>query len=310
MNTGVVPSFFLYGESPRAVGDRFLHVENLDDRSRPSDWNIRPHAHDNLNHVFHIADGGGEMRAEAQVLPFAGPCLLFVPARVVHGFAYSSETTGSVLTLSEPYLRELVDREAAFAPLFESAGVVPVSNPRLVGSSFEQLSQELAWTAPGHASAVESVLVRLLVEVVRTTFQRAQEVTAVHSAQARLVARFRERVEQGYRTGASIEAYARDLAVTAKQLRSACLRSARRSPLQIVQDRVLLEARRLMLYSNMTVAEAGYYLGFNDPAYFSRVFAQGVGLSPRAFRSRTHAAPATRAEDNLQRDRVDAAPLG
>jgi AraC family transcriptional activator of pobA len=40
-----------------------------------------------------------------------------------------------------------------------------------------------------------------------------------------------------------------------------------------------------MLYSNMTVAEAAYYLGFDDPAYFTRVFTKGCGQSPRAFRN-------------------------
>ena len=52
----------------------------------------------------------------------------------------------------------------------------------------------------------------------------------------------------------------------------------------LLQDRLLLEAKRLMLYSNMTVAEAAYYLGFDDPAYFSRFFVRGCKVSPRQFR--------------------------
>ncbi len=45
-----------------------------------------------------------------------------------------------------------------------------------------------------------------------------------------------------------------------------------------------LEAKRALLYSNMTIAEVAYHLGFEDPAYFSRFFAKVVGRSPRAFR--------------------------
>src|SRR5687768_600856 len=118
MRTDVVPTFFLYGEPPQAIGDRFLHLEDRDDRTRPSNRNIRPHAHANLNHVFYIAAGGGEMQAEAQVIGFSAPCLLLLPAGVIHGFAYQNETSGAVLTISEAYLRELVRREAEFAPLF------------------------------------------------------------------------------------------------------------------------------------------------------------------------------------------------
>ena len=52
----------------------------------------------------------------------------------------------------------------------------------------------------------------------------------------------------------------------------------------MIQRRVVLEAKRALLYSNMTVTEAAYYLGFSDPAYFSRFFAKATGKSPRAFR--------------------------
>jgi AraC family transcriptional activator of pobA len=50
------------------------------------------------------------MHAEDQVAVFAAPCLLLVPAGVVHGFAWEVETTGSVLTLADSYLRDLMPR--------------------------------------------------------------------------------------------------------------------------------------------------------------------------------------------------------
>jgi hypothetical protein len=54
-----IPSFFLFGEPLRTVEGKFLHLEALDDRSRPNDWNIRAHAHADLNHVFHITSAAG-----------------------------------------------------------------------------------------------------------------------------------------------------------------------------------------------------------------------------------------------------------
>jgi AraC family transcriptional activator of pobA len=75
------------------------------------------------------------------------------------------------------------------------------------------------------------------------------------------------------------------LGVTQPRLRVACLKVAGLPPTQMIQRRVLLEAKRALLYSNMTVSEAAYYLGFNDPAYFSRFFARATGQSPRSFRN-------------------------
>jgi AraC family transcriptional activator of pobA len=64
------------------------------------------------------------------------------------------------------------------------------------------------------------------------------------------------------------------------------------SPLKILRRRLMLEAKRLLLYSNMTISEVAYFLGFDDPAYFSRVFRQDEGVSPRGFRIRNGDAPA------------------
>jgi len=281
-----IPRFFLYGEPPRTVGDRFLHLEAVDDRTRPSNWNIRPHTHANLCHVFHIDNGGGDMRADARIIPFRAPCLLLVPSSVVHGFAYETETTGSVLTISDAYLQELVGREAEIGRVFARPACLAAANKDLFADLLGRLSRELAWTAVGHAAAVEALLMTLLIEILRLAHQEADEEHGPASgAHARLVARFRELIEARYRSGEGVEAYAEALNVTPKRLRAACLSAAGAPPLRLIQDRVTLEAKRALLYSNMTIAEVAYHLGFEDPAYFSRFFAKAAGRSPRVFRA-------------------------
>jgi len=68
-----VPTFYLYGEPQRAVEAGFVHVESLDDRSRPSEWTIQPHIHRDLNHVILICEGGGAMRADGDTVSFDAP---------------------------------------------------------------------------------------------------------------------------------------------------------------------------------------------------------------------------------------------
>jgi AraC family transcriptional activator of pobA len=139
---------------------------------------------------------------------------------------------------------------------------------------------------PGHGAAVEALLVTLLVGALRLTHEAESTQTPMRGAPAALVARFREQVEARYRDETRVEAYAASLGVSAKRLRTACTQVAKVTPLRVVQDRLVLEAKRLMLYSNMTVAEAAYYLGFGDPAYFTRFFTRQCGASPRQFRKR------------------------
>lgn len=290
-----IPSFFLFGEPLRTVEGKFLHLEALDDRSRPNDWNIRAHAHADLNHVFHITSGGGVMHAEDQVAVFAAPCLLLVPSGVVHGFAWEAETTGSVLTLADSYLRDLAAREPDFSGLFKMPCRLPLAASSGVEAALKNLSRELVWAAPGSGAAVEAHLLAVMVEALRLSIQAKAAGPAMHGAQAGLVARFRELVEAHYRESLTIDGYAGRLGVTVGQLRAACRKVAAVSPLRLMQDRAILEAKRALLYSNMTVAEVGYHLGFEDPAYFSRFFAKAEGVSPRRYRAEREAtAPASR----------------
>jgi AraC family transcriptional activator of pobA len=283
-NAAAIPSFFLYGEAPRAVSDRFLHLEPLDDRSRPNHWNIRAHAHADLHHIFLIRQGGGTMNADAATLAFGRCALLVVPAGVVHGFAFAPETTGMVLTLADSYLRELALRESGFSLLFARPVALVSPSPEALDQSFSGLRRELAWAAPGHAAAVESHLLAVLVEALRLTHQAEALAPALDVSSARLVARFREAVEAGFLSGVNMGAYARRLGVSATRLRRACRLVTGQPPISLLRDRLILEAKRQLIYSNMTVAETAYYLGFEDPAYFSRVFSRCEGCSPKAFR--------------------------
>jgi AraC family transcriptional activator of pobA len=285
-----IPSFFLFGEPLRTVEGKFLHLEALDDRSRPNDWNIRAHAHADLNHVFHVTSGGGVMHAEDQVTAFAAPCLLLVPSGVVHGFAWEAETTGSVLTLADSYLRDLATREPDFSSLFKAPCQLPLAATSGVGPALGNLSRELVWAAPGSGAAVEAHLLVVMVEALRLSIHAKAAGPAIHGAQARLVARFRELVEAHYREPLAVEDYADRLGVTVGQLRAGCRKIAAVSPLRLLQERAILEAKRALLYSNMTVAEVGYHLGFEDPAYFSRFFAKAEGVSPRRYRAERSAA--------------------
>lgn len=280
-----IPEFFLFGEAPKTVGHHYLHLEPLSDRSRPNNWNIRSHSHTSLSHIFHLISGSGTMHAEDRSYSFVAPCVLLVPAGVVHGFQFAPESEGTVLTISEAYLQELSLRERAFGTLFAAPAAVPLGET-IIPSSLRRLAQELSWIAAGHDVAVEAHLLCVLVACVRALEQARSADIVKPGVQATLVARFREAVERHYRRDLPLTRYTAMLGVSERQLRSACLKVAGMPPTGLIQMRILLEAKRALLYSNMTVSEAAYYLGFNDPAYFSRFFQRATGHSPRAFRNR------------------------
>ena len=281
-----VPNFYLYGEPHRSVDDHFLHVESLDDRSRPAGWTIRPHSHRELNHLILIAGGGGVMQAEEIVTGFEAPCLLLIPSQVVHGFRWHTESSGSVITLANRYADELVRRDSDAAALFASPTVasLPKDGARLISAQARNLMRELAWIAPGHRTAVDAILALIVVQALRALAIHEGKGGQSRGRQAELVARFRALVEQRFRLREPIASYAARLGVGPTTLRTACALVAGTPPAEILNLRTFLEAKRSLCYTNQTIAEIAYGLGFVDPAYFTRSFTKHAGRSPKQFR--------------------------
>jgi len=281
-----VPTFSLYGEPHRAVANHFLHAESLDDRSRPAGWTIRPHSHRELNHLILIAEGGGMMEAEGTVTRFDAPCLLLIPSQIVHGFRWHSESSGFVVTLANTYRDEIVRRDPEAASLFVAPAVAPLSRDAAdaIASQAQVLIGELSWIAPAHRTAVDAALSHIIVHVLRGLAQHTTDEEQGRGRQAELVARFRALVEERFRQREPIGSYAIELGVSTTTLRVACADIAGMPPSEIVNLRAFLEAKRALFYTNLSVAQIAYSLGFLDPAYFTRSFAKHAGLSPRQFR--------------------------
>jgi len=283
-----LPLFYLYGEPSRLVDEAFVHVEDLDERSRPNLWTIRPHTHKDLNHIFHVACGGGSFWVEDREIRIMAPCLLIVPARTAHGFQWQSESSGSVITISTHHLRSLCERDAELRDVFRNAEVVTLRplDVETVQSRIAVLMREYTGKSPGRRAALDAGLLDLIVVAFRGLAPSLAENQPLPGSQAELVARLRQRLEERFRLRESIADYAHALGVSLYQLRTACSQVARLSPSEMLDQLAMQEARRALLYSNQTVSEVAFSLGFTDMAYFSRFFSRRAGCSPRAYRQR------------------------
>ena len=229
------------------------------------------------------------MRADHRQISFEAPCLIIVPAGMVHGFAWTSDSTGSVITVSSAYLGRLTECDEAIGALFHLVGVATLDGEGsdTFGSATTTLMEELAWSLPGHHAAVEALLLGLCVRAVRARgLGEEGDDHPMRGSQIALVARLRERIEACFRLREPIAGYAIALNASETRLREACARIAGQSPMQMLDERAMLEAQRALLYSNLSVAQIAETLGFADAAYFSRFFSRHAGMPPRAYRDR------------------------
>lgn len=286
MSSARIRTFYLYGEPHRQVDKDFVHVESLDDRSRPSGWMIQPHAHADLTHLILITSGGGAMRTDGTEFEFKAPACLLIPSATVHEFTWFEESEGFVVTLAGSYLIELVRQDDDLAELFRQPSSVAIAPDRLaeMEALIATLMRELVWSAPGRRATINAAMLGLFVIALRS-LDAVKAATPAASSQAMTVARLRERIEQRFRLREPVSAYASALGVSQTALRTACAKVAGRSPAEILDQRALLEARRALLYTTLSVTEIAFSLGFSDPAYFSRFFQRNMGLPPRAYRT-------------------------
>jgi len=95
---------------------------------------------------------------------------------------------------------------------------------------------------------------------------------------------FRQLLEQQYTHHQRVSDYAALLQVTPMQLNKLCKKYSGQTAQQLIHGKILSEARRLLIYSNYTIAEIGYGLNFSDPANFNRFFKRLTGISPQQYR--------------------------
>lgn len=280
-----IPQYFLYGESSQDVDERFLHVESIAERSRLHDWTIRPHAHRDLHHLLLVQRGGGVFHADGSARAFGPNCLIGVPLSCVHGFEFKPATEGWIVTASGALLARIAREHPQLAAGFDDASVTALAASAPATSAlFDALVAEFRGNLPLRRAAAESLLTSIAVAGVRRRLELTPSAAHAPNSDSLLAARYRALLESSFRSQLGVADYAQRLCISQERLRVACVRATASSPIALLNARRLLEAKRSLLYTSMSVALVAESCGFVDPAYFSRFFTRHTGKSPREFR--------------------------
>lgn len=97
---------------------------------------------------------------------------------------------------------------------------------------------------------------------------------------------FRSLLEKNFRKEKSVNKYASELNLSDKQLHRACISVLDKTPKQIVDERVILEAKRLLVHSKQAIKEVAYELGYDEPTNFIKYFRKHTNSTPSEFRDR------------------------
>ena len=148
----------------------------------------------------------------------------------------------------------------------------------------QKMTAELDQPGSAHRALLETYLRFFLIEALRILERQTPALEAKKSHENRLVADFIALVEKHFLSIHSVAEYAQMLAVSPKSLAKRLQSEAYPTPTQLIRDRIVLQAKRDLRFSDKSVKEIAFDLGFEDPAYFTRYFKKAAGLSPNQYR--------------------------
>lgn len=140
---------------------------------------------------------------------------------------------------------------------------------------------------------LQVMLKRLIIIVTRLAKEQYINEKELPGDKLDIVRQYNFLVEQNFRRQHQVKFYAEQLNRSPKTLSNLFALYNHKSPLMIIQERIVQEARRLLIYTDKTAKEIAYYLGFEDAGHFGKFFKKRTGQSPSEFKSAAADTPAT-----------------
>jgi AraC family transcriptional activator of pobA len=261
-----------------------VHCETIAARSVLHEWEFSPHRHARLHQILLIESGGGQATLEGRIHPLRSMRIVNVPIGHVHGFTFKPGTQGWVVTVAAEMLEEvLTPAEGLRRVLAHSTVARGTPQMRRV---MQQIFAEFAGRHFARAHLLRASTATLIGLVAREMV--GEKPTPIGSVKVDLFHRFEALLEQHFLEHWTVSHYAEALSVTPTHLSRLTRSATGHGASQLILDRIIREARRNLVYTSLPISTIAYALGFNDPAYFSRLFSGATGLSPRSFRDNIH----------------------
>ncbi|WP_323785709.1 helix-turn-helix domain-containing protein [Thalassovita sp.] len=277
-----IPAYALYGEQ-QLLPD-LLHCERILDRAGPNGWTISAHRHPHVHQLFLIRRGSAVLGVDGNRRDLNEPVVINMPRWTVHSFSFSKGTDGYVLTLPTAELPELFGQPNDLAERLEHWGLLPAND--VICALFDSLHHEHCTDDPGRSLMLKALAEQIMVRVARLL--PGPERGDIPARYSQIMAGFEQLVQKHFRDRWRVSDYADALAVSATHLTRVVRDLTGASAQAYVDATIFREACRQLAYTRIDIRQIGFDLGYDDPAYFSRMFRRRVGMCPSDYRSKVN----------------------
>lgn len=263
-------------------------------KEHPGDT-TKPHIH-SFYQVIWFKSGNGQHYVDFKAYDVFKNAIFFIAKNQVHYFDQHTDYEGYLIHFSELFLGHsdqgidfLVKCSLFNSPYQTPSCCVGHGIAQMLEGHIGQIKEELGNGRGqfGHEDLLRTYLKSFLIQVQRrkNEFERREGKLPFTMDEKRMqLIQFINLVEKNYTKGYSVVEYAERMHISTRTLSDLTNQTLNKTPSQIIQERVVLEAQRMLVHSNFNVNQIGYHLGFEDPSYFVKYFKKHTGLSPSIFR--------------------------
>ncbi|MDX2250204.1 MAG: AraC family transcriptional regulator [Bacteroidia bacterium] len=250
-----------------------------------------PHRHPFYEICFFI-QGSGESEMDFHRSVIHSPGLHFIGPGRVHRIEGDAESLGYVIAFTREFFcteeteRRLLDDAPFFkANATEPAIILKEDDFSYFRSIMENMVRDYLY-ASSHTESLLRAWLKIL--LIRSVDLYRQQTTSPNSAEIHaryIVEKFQQLLENHYETDHQVGQYASRLSITPDHLNRLTRQALGKKASEMILDRIILEIKRLLLFSNLNAKEIAYRLNFSDPSYFGRIFRKKTGHTPSSFRA-------------------------
>jgi AraC family transcriptional activator of pobA len=269
---------------PDAAPD--FYIKTFQEHRLAHPFVMEPHAHD-FYLVMIFTKGTGTHFIDFKEYAIRKGCVFFMSPSETHSWKLSEDTDGHVLFFNPAfYLMDILPRKITELPFFNPEN--KMSMGQLTVSDLAQVEKIIAWMNSENkvASVFQKNILRSFLDILLFKLASILQTKESAAPEINTIVLLLSLIEKHYTEHLSISFYTEHLHVSAQKLNALSKQQLNKTVNQLLQDRLLAEAKRMLAYSDDTVGEIAYQLNFNDNSYFNRFFKRLERATPEQFRER------------------------
>ena len=247
-----------------------------------------PHRH-NYYEVLFIEEGRGFHEIDFYSYPIIEAGIHFITPGQVHLLNFATPCKGFIIAFSEQYYSfyNPTSTHLSKFTFFQTQQKRPILTLNEQEKQYFHNLVENMTTEHLLSESDQSMIGRylgLLLQKSENTFHIREHESNAIQATPELIGRFQELVEKNFLKWHEVQQYAQALSVSPDYLSKQVKKFLDASCQEYILEKLLLEAKRLLVFTQLNAKEIAYHIHIEDPSYFSRIFKKKTGLTPNEYR--------------------------